>query len=180
MVALPIQYNVADIPDTGGATLIPEGQYQATIVKSELLQTKSGDGQFLALTVVVTKGPHVNTEFTERLNIINKNQAAVQIAFKTLARISEAVGMTQTPSDSVQLHNKPLLIDVVTEKGEEWTDKNGIKHPGSDKSVIKKYRALPKQAPVFQAAPVAAPAAFDGDEPTTSAPATPPWVTQGV
>jgi len=144
MVALPKIYNTADLPDTGGAMpLIPAGQYQAIIVGSELKPTSKKDGHFLALDIVITQGQYAHTEFTERLNIINPNDTAVQIAYKTLARISEAVGMNQTPQDSNQLHNKPLIIEVATEAGKDWTDDKGEKRTGKDKSIIKKYLPLP-------------------------------------
>lgn len=167
MVALPNVYNTSDLPDTGGGmVLIPPGQYQAIIVKSELKPTSNGNGQFLALTVVITHGQHANAEFIERLNIINPNQQAVEIAYKTLARISEAVGMMQTPSDSTQLHNKPLMIEVATEVGTPYKDKDGVQRDGKDKSVIKKYHKVPAVGVGAQAP------AFAGG---TTAPSTPPW-----
>jgi len=178
MVQLPQQFNVADLPDTGGVVHIPEGQYQAVIVNSELQSTKSGDGQYLAMTVVITAGQYKDTELIERLNIINPNQQAVEIAYKTLARISEAVGMTQTPADSSELHNKPLMIDVKTEKGKPWTDQNGQQREGADRSVIKKYLPMPQGASQGQAA--APPFAQQQAQSQQAAPAaqTPPWAAQ--
>lgn len=167
MVTLPQSYNVSDLPDTGGnIVLIPPGDYQAVIIKSELKPTKDNTGQFLALTVVITQGQFQNTEFTERLNIINQNAQAVEIAYKTLARISEAVGMSTTPSDSVQLHNKPLIVTVETEVGKPYT-KDGVERQGKDKSIIKKYKSVPGVGTV---APFGgAPAAVAGGV------STPPW-----
>ena len=171
MVALPQVYNTADLPDTGGGiVLISPGQYTAVIVGSEMKPTKDGNGQYLALTVVVTQGQYANTEFIERLNIVNQNTQAVEIAYKTLARISEAVGMTQTPSDSNQLHNRPMLITVETETGKPYT-KDGITKEGKDKSVIKKYTALPA---VGVAASFGAPQAVSQQSAAIGA-VTPPW-----
>ena len=161
MVALPTTYATADLPDTGGSMpLIPPGQYPAVIVESGMKPTSNGQGQFLWLKVVITQGQYQNTEFTERLNIVNQNSQAVEIAFKTLARISEAVGMTQTPQDSVQLHNKPLFIQVETEAGKPYTDNAGQQKQGKDKSIIKKFLATPGiNAPVGGPVPGAFPAA---------------------
>jgi hypothetical protein len=172
MVALPQQYNTADLPDSGGVTLIPEGQYQAVIVNSELKTTSSGNGQFLALTVVITQGEYKETEFIERLNIINPSTQAQEIAYKTLARISEALGMTQTPADSAELHNKPLMIGVKTQKGKPWKDRDGIEREGSDKSEIKKYLPIPAVG-TAPAAPVAA--APNVAQPPAAAPAANPF-----
>ncbi len=140
---LPQTYNCADLPDTGGVVKIPDGQYKAVIIDSELKSTSKGDGQFLALKIIITEGQFADTEFTERLNIINQNSKAVEIAFKTLARISEALGMAQTPQDSSLLHNKPLIIVVGTEVGKPYT-RDGVETMGSDKSVIKKYLPIPQ------------------------------------
>lgn len=168
MVALPQTYNTADLPDTGGGSVhIPPGVYKGIIVESELKPTSKGDGQFLALKVIITEGQYANTEFTERLNIINPNETAVQIAYKTLARISEAVGMTQTPADSNQLHNKPFSVVIETEAGKPWTDKDGVQREGKDKSIIKGYKPLGAGTPA--AAPFGAPPA------AAAAAGAPPW-----
>lgn len=144
MAALPQIFKTADLPDTGGVVKIPDGQYHAVIVESELKPTKDGGGQFLALKIVITEGQYTNTEFIERLNIVNKNQTAVDIAFRTLARISEAVGMTSTPQNSEELHGKKFLVDIGTEKGKPYTGNDGEEKQGSDKSIIKKYHPIPK------------------------------------
>ena len=170
MVGIPQTFKVTDPAVAGGSSnnvLIPEGNYTAIIVNSEMKDNSSGTGQFLALEVAIVDGDYRDTVFTERLNLINPNQKAVEIAYKTLARISEALGMEQTPSDSAQLHNQPLLIEIKTKKGEPWTNNQGEKIEGKDKSEIKGFKALPKigvvgaTAPVFAqaTAPAAAPKA---------------------
>jgi len=144
MAVLPQTYNTADLPDGGaGMPLIPPGQYQAVILNSEMVATRSGAGQMLVLDVTITQGQYANTEFKERLNIINSNPVAVEIAYKTLARVSEALGMVQTPADSTQLHNKPLMIEIATEAGEPYVDNAGVQKQGKDKSIISKWLALP-------------------------------------
>lgn len=169
MAQLPQQFNTADLPSSNGVTLIEPGQYQAIIVESEMKSTSNNMGQFLALKLVITQGKYANTEFVERLNIINENQKAVEIAYKTLARISEAVGMTRTPADSIELHNKPLMIEVATEAGKPWTDRDGVQRDGSDKSIIKKYLPMPKAGGAF----VTAVPSVVQQSPVTSAVA--PW-----
>lgn len=184
MVALPAVYKTTDLPDTGGGNVhIPDGQYPAVIVSSEFKTTKDGQGQYLALKTVITSGQYANTEFTERLNLVNKNPQTMEIAYKTLARISEAVGMASTPSDSVQLHNKPFLLEVKTEAGKVKETDPSAKWP--DKSVISKYHPLPGVgggvgggAPAFAAnAPAFAasqPVAFTAPV-AANAPAVAPW-----
>ena len=108
MAVIPQVFATKDLPDGGSLPHIPDGNYPAVIVTSEFKPTKDGQGQFLALKVVITSGQYANTEFTERLNLVNANATAVQMAYKTLARMSEAVGMATTPQDSAQLHNKQI------------------------------------------------------------------------
>lgn len=144
MVALPQVYNVADLPDTGGSSvLIPEGSYQAVILNSELKSNSKNTGSFLALTIVITQGQYANTELIERLNIIHSKEDTRQIAYKTLARISESLGMATTPQDSSELHNKPLVIEIKNKKSNDWVNDKGETVEGREQSEIKKYKALP-------------------------------------
>lgn len=170
MVALPEVKNVEDCASVGGGSLplIPAGQYQAIIVNSELVETKAKTGHYLALTVVITHGEYQHTEFIERLNIINSNAKAVEIAYGVLASISKALNMPQTPKDSVELHNKPLMIEVKTKAGEEWIDNNGVKQEGKDKSVIGKFLPLPSTG--VPTATAAQPAAQPSDTPAAANP----------
>lgn len=173
MVALPQTYNTADLPDGGaGMPLIPPGQYQAIIVDSEMVETKNRQGQMLVLKIIITQGQYANTEFLERLNIINQHPQAVEIAYKTLARVSEALGMVQTPADSTQLHNKPLMIEIATETGEPYVDNAGVQKQGKDKSIISKWLLLPAGgAPANSAPATAVPPAM---QQATPPPAQPP------
>jgi len=161
MVALNKPLVTTDYPDTG-MPLITPGQYPAVIIGGELKDTKNKDGQFIALKIVLTGGPHANTEFTERLNIINKNQQAVDIAYKTLARITEAVGLSKI-TNTDELNNRPFFVEIKTEKGKEYTDKDGVKRQGYDQSVIGRYLPVPALSesdipfPPVQDKPAAAP-----------------------
>jgi hypothetical protein len=190
MATIPQTFAVNDprLASTAGSVHIPDGQYPAVIIASEFKETSGKDGQFLALKVVITQGQYANTEFTERLNLVNKNQTAVEIAYKTLARISEAVGMTSTPQDSNLLHNKPLMIEVGTEAAKDWQNDKGETVKGKDKSIIKKYHALPAvggfgtpafaavaPAPVFAAAQAPAFVAQPVAPAVAQAPSQAPW-----
>ena len=166
MVALPQTFKVNDPAVAGGSgktVLIPEGNYKAIIINSDFKDTSNKEGKFLELELVIVEGDFKDTVFFQRLNLINNNQKAVEIAYKTLARISEAIGLEETPAESNQLHNQPLLIEVKTEAGKPWTNSQGEKVEGSDKSIIKGYKKLP-------AVGVVAPTAFAAPAQTQSAP----------
>lgn len=176
MVGIPQTYKVTDAAVAGGSggnILIPEGSYKAIIISSEMKDNSSATGQFLALEVAIIEGDYTDTTFTERLNLINPNQKAVEIAYKTLARMAEALGMEETPSDSSQLHNQPLLIEVKTKAGTPWTNNQGEKVEGKDKSEIKAYKPLPKVGVTGAAAPSFAQATPASAAPTAAPKA--PW-----
>ena len=143
MVALPQTVNVEEQAGQGGSNvLIPEGQYQAVAVKSEQAKTQKG-GSMVVITFVITHGQHQNTEFLVRLNIVNTNQKAVEIAYKEIANIGKAIGLTHV-SNTDQLHNKPLIIEVKNKKQNDWTNDKGEVIEGKEASEIKKYHSLPK------------------------------------
>lgn len=148
---------------SGGLPLIPPGDYVGVFLKSEMKETSTG-GQMLVLTGVITQGEHRDTEFTERLNIINSNPIATKIAYETLAKISKAVGLVKIPTDSQALHNKPMIWKIKTEAGKPYQDKvTGETKQGSAKSILSGYDALPAGALGTAAAfPQAAPAAQTG------------------
>lgn len=133
---------------TGAMPHIPAGDYKAVIVKSEMKPTKDGNGQYLQLGMVITEGPHRDTEFTERLNLVNANPKAVAIAYLALARIADAIGILDLNGiDSSALHNKPFLMKVIDEEGKPYIDNDGVQQMGKPRSVIdsdsRGYKPLP-------------------------------------
>jgi hypothetical protein len=94
---------------------LPAGKYLAVITESEMKPTKSGDGTYLQMTFQIIDGAYKNRLVWARLNLHNANATAVQIARAELSAICRAVGV-MTPNDSVELHNRPLLITVKCKK----------------------------------------------------------------
>ncbi|MEX0678365.1 MAG: DUF669 domain-containing protein [Pirellulales bacterium] len=131
---------------------IPPGKYPAVITESEMTPNKAGTGHFLKLTFQVIEGEFRNRLLWTRLNLDNPNATAVQIARAELSAICRAVGVL-APTDSVELHNLPLVIHVRCKKR---TDTGDITNE------IKGYSK--KDVPSVAGAPVAA-----------AANSTPPW-----
>jgi hypothetical protein len=175
MALLPQKVNADELPrgGSGGLPLIPPGTYQGVFVQSEMKETANKDGQYLQLTLVITNGEHEGTEFVERLNLVNKNEKAMEIAYRTLGNICEAVGFTGELEDSNALHNKPLAVVIKTEEGTTWRDKDNVEREGKDKSIIGGYKKLS----AVNSSPAAAqpPAAQEGAAQPAQAPSTPPW-----
>ena len=100
---------------------IPAGKYLAMITDSEMKPTKSGAGSYLQLTFEVLEGPYRGRILWARLNLENPNATTVQSARAELSSICRAVGI-MTPSDSVELHNLPLMITVKVKRREDSGD----------------------------------------------------------
>jgi hypothetical protein len=113
---------------------IPVGEYIAVITASDMKDTKSGSGKYLQLTYQIVEGEYKNRLIFENINLINSNEVAVQIAQKTLSSICHAVGVLH-PQDSVELHDKPLMIKVgIRPASGEYQEQNIVKSRGPLKS----------------------------------------------
>lgn len=111
-------FNAMEVEPNVGMDTIPAGEYEACIVASEMKPTKSGNGSYLNLEIQILSGPYQNRRLFDRLNLINPNADAVQIAQGTLSSICRAVNVL-TPQDSSELHMKPLRIAVKVRKRED-------------------------------------------------------------
>ena len=94
---------------------LPPGDYRVQIVGSEMRATKAGTGQYLFMEMEILDGAMVGKKLFDRLNLINPNRQAEEIAQRTLSAICHAVGRMQV-SDSEELHFKPLVVKVVVDK----------------------------------------------------------------
>jgi hypothetical protein len=78
-------------------------------------ETKAGTGAYLMLTMeVIGDTKHSGRKLWTRLNLVNPNATAVQIAERELSAICHCFGIME-PSDSEELHNIPLNVDVMQE-----------------------------------------------------------------
>jgi len=145
-------FDANNVEPAGDFEPIPAGKYLAVITDSEMKPTKAGTGSYLQLTFQVIDGEYRNRLLWARLNLDNPNDTARKIAQGELSAICRAVGV-MSPTDSVELHNLPLVIHVRCKKR---TDTGEIVNE------VKGYAK--KEAP-------AAPAAGNGQPAKT----TPPW-----
>lgn len=145
MAKLKLKFAVDDpavAGGNGGKVVIPNGQYQGMFVSEEYKETAKG-GHYIDLTLLITHGEQKNTELSIKLNVDNQNQQAVEISYQTIARISEALGMTHTPDDTEEFLKKPLMFETKTKTGKPWKNNEGVEQPGTDESVVKKWLSIP-------------------------------------
>lgn len=174
MAFLPFAFDARTVAPAAELGALPAGEYTVAITDSNLEPTKAGDGQFLKLVFSVLDGPHKGAKVFDRLNLVNRNQTAVDIAQRALSAICHAIRVFAV-QDSVELHNKPLVIKISYEPAKgEYGEQNRVKA----------YK--PVNGTTSAPAPVAAntyEAAKGGHRPSQSrpqsdvppAPATMPW-----
>ena len=138
---------------------IPPGEYPMHITQSSMETTRDGRGRFLRLDLEILEGPEAGRHLTERLNLENPNEKAVEIAQRTLRAIVFAAGLSSC-TDSEQLHACRMLVRVTVRERQD--------QPGAMVNEIAGYKQA-GGAPSIAAASQPGPAA----EPATIA--TPPW-----
>lgn len=142
-------------PAGEGFELIPAGEYPVMIVKSEMKPTKAGTGQYLELEMDLQDGS--SRKVWDRLNLINPNPKAVEIAQRSLSAICHATGQMSV-QDSEQLHGRLMVAVIKVEPGQgAYGPSNGVKtyKPANAGGVAPTPQAAaPTQT---QAAPASAP-----------------------
>lgn len=146
-------------------TPIPAGDYLAMIVDSGMKPTKDRTGQYLELTHEIIDGPLKGRKVWARLNLVNNNQTAVDIAKRSFSQICHATGHLHV-TDSQQLHNKPVLIRVT------FTKADGVKQK-NDGNEIKEWKSASGASTPAQGAP--APSGSAAPAPSAGAPVA-PWM----
>ena len=123
MAFLGNTFDATAVEPSAPREIIPPGEYVVQIVESEMASTKAGDGEMLKLTLDIIDGPHAGRKLWDRLNLVNRNQQAVEIAQRTLSAICHATGKLQV-SDSEALHFIPMIATVKVKPA--GPDKQGI------------------------------------------------------
>jgi len=131
---LPSGFDANDYQDTQ-FDLLPPGEYLVAIVDSERRSTSKG-GEMIVLELEVLRGQHEGRKVWDRLNIVNANTQAQEIALGTLSSICRAVGV-MNPVDTSELHEKSLVAVVGIRQDDRYGDSN----------IVKRYRAVKPQSP---------------------------------
>jgi hypothetical protein len=142
-----LNFNASNVEITERGVL-PAGDYEMIIIKSDTKPTKAGNGHYLELEMQVIGGAFSGRRYWERLNLNNPNQQAVKIAEEQLARLCKAIGLEQV-EDSEELHDKAFIATI------------GIDKKDPTRNVVWDYQPVDGAAPAPAAKPaaVAAPAA---------------------
>ena len=132
-----LNFNAAEI-DTTSRDAILSGTYEAVVTDSEMRATKNGLGMGINLTFeILSEGPAKGRKVFVWINYEHPKVEVQRIGREELASLCKAVGVTDL-TDTVQLHNLPLLITV------------GLDRNDPTRNVVKAYK--PKAAQPAQAA----------------------------
>lgn len=156
MANLGATFDATVVEPTATFEPLPAGRYVVQIVASEMRPTRDGSGQYLWIEMDVLEGEHQGRKLWDRLNLVNPNAQAVEIAQRTLSAICHAAGRLQL-QDSEELHLIPMLVDVK------------VQPPRNGYDASNKVRYLPLEQAPAPAAPVR-----QAPQPPAR-PATPPW-----
>ena len=122
MAKLPQAFNTDDVADD----IWPAGEYLVEITKSEMKDTKAGNGQYLQLGFKCIEGKQKGQMIFNNLNLVNPNEQAVNISQQELKRICTAIGKKNI-TDSSEMHAIPLTIRVVERDADDPYPGNDIK-----------------------------------------------------
>jgi hypothetical protein len=157
-----LNFDSRKVEPIGGFTPLPKGEYIVLITASERKPTKKGDGEYLQLTYDVVEPVNFKgRKLFDRLNIINPNETAQDIAQRALSAICRSVGV-EVPKTSEELHNIPFKVKVgINPAKGEYNESNKIDSYAPmvgklDTKVVGAVAKKPATAPA--AKPAAAPA----------------------
>jgi hypothetical protein len=94
---------------------LPPGDYTAIITDSNLKATKSGTGEYIALTMEIIEGKYSGRRIWENLNVYNANKQAEDIARSALKSIFAAVGKPNE-RDTEEAHNIPFKLSLAIDR----------------------------------------------------------------
>ena len=162
MAFLSQSFNVNELPvGTGGGFVpLPAGWYTVTITKSELKDTKAGNGQYIKMRYDVTGPTHQGRVVFGNLNIKNANPKAEEIGRQQLGELMRAIGLVQV-TDFDQFIGGQLAIKLVVKDDPEYGNGNEVKG----------FRSVSGSA-----APAAMPRGQNDPAPVASTKSAPPWV----
>ena len=97
-----------------GNSPLPVGEYVAQIVEASVLQPKSGDGHYLALTWKIAKGEFEGRQVWQRITYLHSSEQAQTIGRKTLKDLCDALGVNEQVKDAEVFLFKPVRIRLAS------------------------------------------------------------------
>ena len=107
-----LNFNAGNQEGMDDFSVIPVGEYNVQIVKSEVTETKAKTGTLLKLQFKVIDGKYKGRIVFGQYNLTNPNAQAVEISRKQMKTLCDSIGKPDGVQDSNEMHNIPLKIKV--------------------------------------------------------------------
>jgi len=122
-----ISFDSSTVPAQQEFDLLPPGKYVAQVIDSDVSRNSKDTGDVLKLTFEIIDGEYANRRLWARLNITHDNPDAERIGRSQLSALCQAVGLVKL-SDSLELHDKPVLVTVKVRKDKsgQYPDQNDV------------------------------------------------------
>lgn len=104
-------FNTNSVPPQSDYDVLPPGKYLVQIDKSEVKQTKKGNGHYLEIAMTVFDGQYRNRKLWDRINIQNPSQQCTDIGLRQLSALGRAVGIALVTSED-QFLSKTCIAHV--------------------------------------------------------------------
>lgn len=124
-----ISFDQDKVEGTGSFTPIPPGKYLVEITDSDVRPTKSGTGEYVYLVLRVVEGLYEGRLIFDRLNYINQNQQAEEIAQKALKRLCRLCGIRGELTDTQDLHFKRFEVSIGIRADQGYGEQNQVRYP---------------------------------------------------
>lgn len=119
-------FYLKDMPEKEEYGIIPPGMYDAIIDNVELKDTKSGTGQYIAVTYKILGPTFGNRLVFSNINIHNQNEDAQRIGLAMLGSVMKAGGLTvlNSPQALVGIQCK---IKITIRNDPRYGESNDVK-----------------------------------------------------
>lgn len=104
-------FDVNTVEPQSDFDVLPPGKYPVQIDRTEVKQTKKGDGHYIEFAMTILDGPAKNRKLWDRINIDNPSQQCVDIGLRQLSALGRAVGV-QVVSSEDQFLGKTCIASV--------------------------------------------------------------------
>ena len=113
-------FDTNSVEPSVGFEVLPAGWYPVQISNAEIMDTKSGTGKYLKLELEIIGDCYAGRKVFARMNIVNPNPQAVQIAMRELAAVGQALNLAAI-TDTAELIGGQLRVKLVikAEAGQE-------------------------------------------------------------
>jgi len=105
---------------------LPDGEYEARIIESQLRDNKAGTGNYLQFTWEIVGGAHGGRRVWDRITHKHKNEQAMQIGSETLSKLCRACGKPGRVDYTEELHDIPVMLALKVRSEDGYPDSNEV------------------------------------------------------